>query len=187
MENPPRVFRPSRALIPFSIFFLLLVVLITGRIFVVAPIAIGLLLLPFSFFAVWWFSSLLMYSLQFWVAVSPHGLELNQPAGGLFDTESVLLTWDELTSVEFLAKQEFSPKAFTGREAVLVLKLKDAPDISISQIMILEHYPDFFSFIQDRLPFVYELPEEQLWDTKTRMTLVGSIAFIFILLLFIFI
>lgn len=187
MENPPRVFRPSRALIPFSVFFLFLVVFITGRIFVVAPVVVGLLLLPFSFFAVWWFGSLLMYAVQFWVAVSPNGLELNQPAGGFFDTESVLLTWDELTSVEFVAKQEFSPKAFTGREAILLLKVKSSQDISISHVMILEHYPDLFSFIQEHLPFVYELPEEQLWDTKTRMTMVGSIAFIFILLLFIFI
>ncbi|MFA5030765.1 MAG: hypothetical protein WC495_04205 [Patescibacteria group bacterium] len=187
MQDHPRIFRPSKALIPFAVFFLLLVVLITGRIIALGYIVNSILILPFALFAVWWFGSLLLYAVQFRVAVSEHGLECNRPAGGLFDTESTLVTWDELKSVEFVVKQEFNPKAFTGREAVLRLKTKKGNDITIPNIMIIDHYPDLFSVIQERLPFVYELPEEQLWDTKTRMAIVGVVAFVFIVLLFIFI
>jgi len=187
MENHSRVFRPSRALIPFAIFFLLLTVLITGKIIALGYIVNSILILPFALFALWWFGSLLMYAIQFSVSVHEHALTCNRPAGGLFDTQSTLVTWDELKSVEFLLKKEFNPKAFTGREAILLLKTKQGSDITIPHIMIIDHYPDLFAFIQERLPFVYELPEEQLWDTKTRMAIVGSVAFIFIVLLFIFI
>jgi|GEM_PF-4853765 len=187
MKEMPKVFRPSRALIPFAVFFLVLVVVITGRIFASSPILVGILLLPFSLFAVWWFATLLMYALQFWVAVSPDGLEVNRPAGGFFDTESILMTWDELKDVEFLVKDEFSPKSFTGREAELVLHVKEGKAINIPHIMVLEQYTNLFAFIQQRLPFVYELPEEQLWDPKLRIAITGGIALIFIILLFIFI
>lgn len=180
------VFRPSRALPPFAVVFFLLVILLTMRIFALAPLLVALVLLPFVLFALWWFANLFAYSLRFWIQTDDRAIMIQQPTPQLIDTDIVSIPWEEIKNVEFHIDDNFNPKHFTGRNVTLTFFLNDGTTYVVNQMTVIDHYPELLTIIQQHKPFLYSLPMEQMWDPKVRVAILAALAALLFVLLIIF-
>lgn len=181
-----RTFRPSRALIPFAggcflmIIFLLVQMLRTGPLLVVITIS------PIVVFGLWWFAKLFSFCLRFSVTVNQKGVAIEKPTNAFMDTESFLLSWDEIHTVSFITSSDINPRYFLFHNTLLQFTLKNEKTISVDQIATLDHYTDMFAMIQQVIPFVYEIPAEQMWDERIRIAIVAGIGLAFISLFIVF-
>jgi hypothetical protein len=185
-QVPEMTFRPSRALPPFAGIFFLLIVFLTFRIFTLAPFIVVLVLLPFVGFALWWFMRLFFFSVRFSVTVSQESIDIQQPSHSLLDLDIVRLSWKEIRDVDFKVDEEFNPRHFTGRNATLTFRLQGGSSFVLEQITTLDQYSDLFTKIQEHIPFMYELPTEQLWDQRLRQVILCGLLIVLIALLIIF-
>lgn len=180
-------FRPSRAIFPFAGAFLLISLYVIIRIFPGAPTLLLILLIPYVAFLVWWFVALIILSMTLKVTATPAGLEVSRSSGGFLDTDEMMIQWDEIQNVSFSYSKEFTPATFTGRNATLTLDLADGKQVAIDHIMTLDQYTDLFEIIQQRIPFTYELPREQLMGERSRQLIVIGIIIVFMIIFLLFI
>lgn len=180
-------FHPSRSLLPFAGAFLLISIFVVIRFFPDAPVYLFILLLPYLFFIFWWFVTLMVLSFSLTIVLDPNGIIITQPVGSFFEKEIIQLTWTEIKSVSFEYSEEFTPAAFTGRSGQLEFKTIEDKKVVVDHIMIIENYTTLFAIIQQYIPFVYQLPREQLINTKTRQCIVVGVAIIFLVVFLLFI
>lgn len=185
--HPQTTFHPSRALLPFSAVFLFLSVYVVLRILPDAPMVLFLVLLPYLFFILWWFLALLRITLRLRVTCTAEGIQIHQPASGFFDIETTEISWDEIRDIAFEYSDEFSPASFTGRSGKLTIETTEGKKIVVEHIMTIENYTRVFEIMQQHVPFVYQLPREQLMSTRMRQMIVISLSLIFLIIFLLFI
>lgn len=181
-----RTFQPSRALLPFSIGCLILIIFLAIQMLRSGPFLIVVAISPIIIYGIWWFSRLFFFCLKFSITVSQRGVTIERPVNLLLDSETLLFEWDEIKTVSFSIGQEINPKYFLFRNTALVISLKNDKAVTIDQVAVLDHYTDLFSMIQQVIPFVYEVPNEQLWDQRIRFGIVAAIACAFLSLFIVF-
>lgn len=175
-------FKPSRALIPVAVVFLLLVIYLSYLILTLAPVVIVLVLLPVTVFSLWWFGSLLIHATKFQVNVDQNGLTVIT-SEGLFGSRAVRLEWKEIKSVRFGYENEINPRYFAGRNTTLTLFPLTGKEIQVHQVTTLENYGELFEAIQKKIPFAYALPKEHLWNDRSRQFIALALVALCVLML----
>lgn len=181
-----RTFRPSRALIPFAGGCFLMIIFLGVQMLHSGPIIVVLAISPIILYGLWWFAKLFLFCFRFSITVSQRGVTIERPLNAFMDTESLLVGWDEIRAVSFVISQDIDPRYFLFHNTSLLFELQTNRTLSIDQIATLDHYTDLFAMIQQVIPFVYEVPAEQMWDERIRITIVAAIALIFFSLFIVF-